>query len=324
MAICRDEILVSGLDLRLALTAPEHTVRADPARILQIAWNLIHNAAKFSPAGARLTIRTANGPSLGDADFPSIVAEFEDAGEGMEPDVLARVFEPFEQGDTPARRRIGGLGLGLAIGRSIADAHGGRLTAESAGRGRGSTFRLELATEPRPLPAPPTVSPLDGLAPAPSRSVLLVEDNRDTLRYLAALLGHRGYRVSTASGVAEAEVAAAGSPFDVLISDIELPDGSGLDLMRSLRGRVVGLAVSGFGSDSDVQLSLEAGFAAHLTKPLDFARLEAALRDALAARLSTMRSLRPPLPVDHPRSPDSHFFDGTPSGVVLGRGRSCP
>ena len=282
VAICRDEILVSGLDVRLALTAPEHFVEADPARVLQIAWNLIHNAAKFSPAGARLTIRTSNGPPLDDADFPSIVAEFEDSGVGMEPDVLARVFDPFEQGDVPARRRIGGLGLGLAIGRSLADAHGGRLTAESPGLGLGSTFRLELTTIPRPIPSDQPAPRLDDDAPTSVRNVLLVEDNRDTLRYLSALLGHRGYRVATASGVVEAEAAASVSPFDLMISDIELPDGSGLDLMRSLRGKLVGLAVSGFGSDSDVQLSLEAGFSAHLTKPLDFARLEAAIRDALS------------------------------------------
>lgn len=278
--ICRDEILVSGLDVRLALGAPDHFVEADPARVLQIAWNLIHNAAKFSPPGARLTIRTANPPRAGD-DLPTIVAEFEDSGVGMGPDVLARVFEPFEQGDSPARRRIGGLGLGLAIGRSIAEAHGGRLTATSPGRGLGSTFRLELKTTARPEPMVPDTRDLDGSAAAPSRSVLLVEDNRDTARYLAALLGHRGYRVSTASGIAEAAEAASGAPFDVMISDIELPDGSGLDLMRRLRGKLVGVAVSGFGSESDVQLSLEAGFSAHLTKPLDFARLEATIRDAL-------------------------------------------
>ncbi len=279
--ICRDEILVSGLDVRLALMATDHFIEADPARILQIAWNLIHNAAKFCPPGSRLTIRTSNPPRTEGDEAPTIVTEFEDAGEGMEPDVLARVFEPFEQGDTPARRRIGGLGLGLAIGRSLAEAHGGRLTATSPGPGCGSTFRLELRAVPRPEPDAPPSRPLDDRE-SRGRKVLLVEDNRDTLRYLAALLGHRGYRVTTAAGVAEAEAAAAGAGFDVMVSDIELPDGSGLDLMRSLRGKLVGVAVSGFGSDSDVQLSLDAGFSAHLTKPLDFARLEAAIRDALA------------------------------------------
>jgi len=111
--------------------------------------------------------------------------------------------------------------------------------------------------------------------------LLLVEDNADALRYLAAMLGHRGYEVVTASRVEEARAAAAASRFDLLISDIELPDGDGLELMRSHRGRLVGLAISGFGSDSDVRLSLDAGFSAHLTKPVDFARLEAAILKAL-------------------------------------------
>jgi CheY-like chemotaxis protein len=282
--ICRDEILVSGLDVRLGLGAAGHYVQADHARFLQIAWNLIHNAAKFSPPGARLTIRTSNR-----ADPPRrdrVVVEFEDNGMGMAPEVLERIFDPFEQGDTPARRRIGGLGLGLAISRSIAEAHGGTLTASSPGPGLGSTFRLELETVEKPELAGTPPAPLDGGATPPARSVLLVEDNADTLRYLATLLTHRGYRVRTAARLSEAEEAAAASAFDLLISDIELPDGSGLDLMRSLRGKLVGIAVSGFGSDSDVQLSLEAGFSAHLTKPLDFARLEAAIRDALSVGTS--------------------------------------
>ena len=171
--ICRDEILVSGLDVRLALVAEGHHVEADRARILQIAWNLIHNAVKFSPPGARLTVRTANPPRAGDAtggEPPEVVVEFEDTGAGMEPEVLARVFDPFEQGGPPTQRRVAGLGLGLAISRSIAEAHGGRLTATSPGRGRGSTFRLELRTAPRPVPsdAPPP-PPLDeGTTPPPA------------------------------------------------------------------------------------------------------------------------------------------------------------
>ncbi len=282
--ICRDEILVSGLDVRFVLGAASHHVQADHARFLQIAWNLIHNAAKFSPPGARLTIRTSNRP--GDGGHDRVVVEFEDNGMGMAPEVLERIFDPFEQGDTPARRRIGGLGLGLAISRSIAEAHGGTLTADSPGPGLGSTFRIELETVAKPEPLSPPAAPTQGAAQPSARSVLLVEDNADTLRYLSTLLAHRGYRVRTASRLSEAEEAAAASAFDLLISDIELPDGSGLDLMRALRGKVVGVAVSGFGSDSDVRLSHDAGFAVHLTKPLDFARLEVAIRDALAVAAS--------------------------------------
>jgi PAS domain S-box-containing protein len=281
--ICRDELLVSGLEVRLELEAEQHEVDADHARVLQIVWNLIHNAAKFSPSESRLTIRSRNTPSR-DPEHPAprLVVEFEDAGFGIEPEMLPRIFDPFEQGTTAARRRLGGLGLGLAISRSIAEAHGGGLTAASGGRGQGSTFRLELITtgmmpnrdSPRTsAPASPAWSP---------RNILLVEDNPDTLRYLMTLLRHRGYQVTPATRAEEALALADETSFEVLISDIELPDGSGLDVMRALRGKVVGVAMSGFGSDSDVEMSLDAGFSTHITKPIDFARLEAAIRDALA------------------------------------------
>ncbi len=153
MEVCRDEILVAGLQVLTELKAQCHHVMADHARIMQVVWNLIRNAAKFTPAGGRLTIRTINSPGNsdrpGEEDAGWLVIEFEDTGIGIDPEVLPRIFDPFEQGDDDVRGRSSGLGLGLAISRSLAEAVGGRLTASSPGRGHGSTFRLELKAVPQ-------------------------------------------------------------------------------------------------------------------------------------------------------------------------------
>ncbi len=304
--ICRDETFVAGLDVFTELNAREYYVRADHARIMQIAWNLVRNAAKFTPAGGQLVIRTSNARegnaeparASGTGGPGCLVIEFADTGIGIAPSVLPRIFDAFEQGHHDLRGRARGLGLGLAICRSLAEAMGGRLTASSPGAGLGSTFRLEIATVPAPSTAPsPAPAPLSGSgatgapaggparpAPEPSLRVLLVEDNEDTLRYLATVLRRRGHDVVTADTIAAARQALgrADRPFELLLSDIELPDGTGLELMRDLRdrGEIPGIAMSGFGAEEDIQLSRTAGFFDHLIKPIDTTRLDAAIRRA--------------------------------------------
>jgi PAS domain S-box-containing protein len=294
LEICRDELLVAGLFVETDLQARHYHVMADHARLMQVAWNLVHNAVKFTPADGRLAIRTTNCPGPpGPGEPPEtgrpqrLVIEFEDSGIGIDPQILPRIFEAFEQGHDDLRSRSGGLGLGLAISRSLATAMGGLLTASSHGRGSGSTFRLELPTVPTPTAAlvdwPAAASP-DTSPVTPRRRalrILLVEDNADTLRFLATVLRKRGHEVVTADCIAavRAIVDVADAPFDLLLSDVELPDGSGLELMRDLRARHdwPGIAMSGFGSEDDLLFSREAGFAEHLTKPIDLGRLEAAI-----------------------------------------------
>ena len=270
--ICRDETFVAGLEVVTELEARAYHVRADHARIMQIAWNLVRNAAKFTPTGGRLTIRTSNVPGEeAGAGGARLVVEFADTGIGIAPEVLPRIFEAFEQGRDELRGRSQGLGLGLALCRSLSEAMGGRLTASSPGLGRGSSFRLELGTVPAPAPATAGSRPGAGIGrdrPAARRSrrpsrttrfrILLVEDNRDTLRYLATVLRGRGHDVVTAEtiGAAREAVRRAERPFNLLLSDIELPDGTGLQLMRELGGRagLRGIAMSGFGTEEDLQV----------------------------------------------------------------------
>jgi signal transduction histidine kinase/CheY-like chemotaxis protein len=277
--ICRDELLVAGLQLVLDLVAAHHHVKGDHARLMQIAWNLVHNAAKFTPAGGRLTIRTYNpaGECPGTA-AERLAVEFEDTGQGIEPEMLPRIFEPFEQGRTGSNPRSTGLGLGLSICRSLAVAHGGSLEASSRGPGLGSIFRLMLEPVAAPASGTRNAAPSQVSPPRRQLNILLVEDNRDTLHFLSLVLGHRGHQVRKAKNLAEARASLTGD-LDLVISDIELPDGTGMELMRELSANhaLPGIAMSGFGSEEDIRFSHEAGFAAHLTKPIDVGRLEAAI-----------------------------------------------
>jgi len=278
--ICRGEVHAGKVRLELDLAAGHAVVDADPARLHQVLWNLVKNAVKFTPAGGTVAVRTSNPDGPG-----GLAIEVADTGIGIPAEALGRIFNAFEQADNTTTRRFGGLGLGLAISRSVVQAHGGTLVARSDGPGLGSTFRVELATIPAPAPAPAPASPPAGPPPPDPRaagpaarplSILLVEDDRDTLKVMARVLRRRGHRVETAADVRTgAELGAAGR-FDLLISDLGLPDGSGHDLMRRLRAcrPIPGIALTGFGMDEDARRSREAGFAAHLTKPIDFPKLE--------------------------------------------------
>ncbi len=271
--ICRGEARAKGLRMSVELGAADHHVLADAARLQQVLWNLIKNAVKFTPEGGTVVIRTRDGDGR-------LVVEVADNGIGIDPAHLPNIFNAFEQGENVITRRFGGLGLGLAISRSIAEGHGGQLSADSQGRDRGATFTLTLpvetpSTAPEPAPAPPS----DGRANRADLRLLLVEDDAMTARIMAKLLRQNGYVVTTANSVAGA-LEVPGDDYDLVVSDIGLPDGSGLDLMRAILRRrdVPGIALTGYGMEEDVAKSRQAGFVAHLTKPLDFAKLDSMIR----------------------------------------------
>jgi two-component system CheB/CheR fusion protein len=275
LEICQAEIKRKHLTRSVNLGAHKVHMRADPARLQQIFWNLINNAVKFTPANGQITITTSN-DSRG-----QLRVEIADTGLGIESDTLPKIFDAFEQG---GRTQLGGLGLGLAISKTLVEAHKGTILAQSAGRNKGSTFTLVFPTcdKPEPLIAPALSQ---GLPERQTMRILLVEDHEDTNRSLTSLLRRRGYHVQSALNVQSALALGASEQFDVLISDLALPDGNGIDVMRNLSSsqRLVGIALTGFGMEADIRKSKAAGFQHHLVKPIDLNKLDALIQQGAAA-----------------------------------------
>ena len=271
LEICGQEIADKQHQITVLADARRCHLRADPARLQQIFWNLIKNAVKFTPACGQLTISTRND------ERDALIVDIADNGAGVEPELLPRIFDAFEQGTRPA---YGGLGLGLAITKALTHLHGGTICARSEGPDRGATFELCLPTveTPREDERRPTAS--NAAIARRAYRLLVVEDHADTQHSLTRLLERRGYEVRAVAEVAEALAAASDFAFDVLISDMGLPDGSGLDLIERLAARspVKGIALSGFGMEEDVRRSKAAGFSEHLTKPVDINKLDEAIQ----------------------------------------------
>jgi signal transduction histidine kinase len=278
---CEGEVEAGRLHVVTGLAPGDHRVWADRSRLTQVFWNLLNNAVKFTPEGGTITVL-----SCVDVQAGELVLEVADTGMGIEPEVLPRIFEAFQQGE--ASRHAGGLGLGLAISRAIVDMHGGRLTATSGGRNRGAAFTVRLplgfpaGAEVFAVPEAPAVEE-DGETDA--LHILLVEDHPDTAEAMADLLRLQGHRITVAGTVAEAiaaaETASRTGAVDLLVSDLGLPDGSGLEVMRelALRYGLRGIALSGYGMEEDVRKSQEAGFRRHLTKPVNPQALLGAIRE---------------------------------------------
>ncbi len=265
------------------ISDPSRAIIADNARITQILWNLIRNSIKFSPKGGTITIRahTTEEPQ------PQLLLEVQDTGIGIEPNRLTRIFDAFEQGDRTITRKFGGLGLGLAISKAIAESHKGTLTAFSKGLGQGSTFTLKLPLEQMPkgnapraeeIGDPISISHITETGVPPLR-VLLVEDHEDTSKSISRLLSSKGFLVTTASDVAIALKLVAQQPFDVVVSDVGLPDKTGYDLMEQIRDayKIPGIAMTGFGMEEDIIRCKAAGFKEHLVKPVRISQLTEAI-----------------------------------------------
>lgn len=301
LRICHDDIVARRLHVALHLDADVHRVHGDPTRLQQVLWNLVKNACKFTPESGSITIRTFATGLPGDhdgqdagamdgsatKDRPEIHVEVADTGVGISAEALPRIFDAFEQGSHGTTRQFGGLGLGLAISRKLAQMHGGTLMAASAGSNQGSTFTLTLPVQVGR--SSPTYQEFPDLAaqetqePAESgvtRRVLLVEDHADTARVMARLLESLNCRVSVAHTVAEALDLASRETYDLVVSDLGLPDASGHELMRRLRvdhHDLRGIALSGYGMEEDIRRSMEAGFIDHLIKPIQFDQLRTVL-----------------------------------------------
>jgi signal transduction histidine kinase len=270
--ICASEVSAKKLRVQRDLQATEFHVMADQAKFQQIVWNLFKNAIKFTGEGGAITIASAN-------HLPQILTiSLTDTGIGIEPEIMERIFNPFEQGERSFQRRFGGLGLGLTISKSLAQAHGASLIAKSEGLNRGATFLLTMKTAALDQASAKPIAPRAQTSPGSLR-ILLVDDHPDTCAALERLLTLRGHAVVAAHNMRTALETAARDSFDLLISDVGLPDGNGMDLLRYLRAMrpIRGIAISGFGMDADISKSLEAGFAEHLVKPVKLEKLEAAI-----------------------------------------------
>jgi PAS domain S-box-containing protein len=267
--ICSD---ANAKEIKVVLQpdATRHFVHCDAVRFQQVLWNVLRNAVNFTDRKGNITIRTNNY-----AD--QIRISIEDSGVGMSSETLAKLFTPFEQADRNRSVRYGGLGLGLAISHALIKQMGGELTAESQGVGKGSKFVISLkaqnlasTTGSRPTAAVPTRG---------KKRILLVEDHADTAAALTRLLQARGHAIRRVSSAAEALLVFKPDAFDLIICDIGLPDGNGYDLLNSIRqiDSVAAVALTGFGMTTDIAQAKEAGFDAHLTKPVDFYKLESVI-----------------------------------------------
>ncbi len=277
--VCQEQIGAQQVETELRLEAIQSCVVADSTRLQQVFWNLLSNALKFSRGGKVLIVSSNPTPE-------TVRVEVIDNGRGIRPETLKSIFQPFEQGDLATNATYGGLGLGLTISKKVIDAHGGQIFAESGGLGHGARFVVELRTAECTGTA---IAPHQPASPAAARSgarILLVEDHQDTLQTLQRLLSRRGFETACANTAQIASVLADKQKFDLVISDVGLPDRSGLELMRELKEKhqLRGIALSGYGMEADIERSHAAGFVAHLIKPIDFAALEKAIAWVLTAK----------------------------------------
>ena len=272
------QLKAKRIDLRVNLRAEFRHIKVDNSKFHRIITNLIGNAIKFTPVDGKIRVVTTNAPPNDD-----LIIEIFDSGIGIDSESLARIFSPFEQGDTSVRRRFGGLGLGLSISKSLAEAHGATLEAESGGKDNGSTFRLRFKTE-QIFPGELVLMSQPILVT--SMRVLLVEDHADTRECLHRLLESGGHMVRSAEDARSAIAWSEREKFDLLVADVSLPDRSGLELLLELRERdprLLAIALSGYGMPQDFVDSKEAGFVEHFVKPVDMPKLHATI-NRLATR----------------------------------------
>jgi CheY-like chemotaxis protein len=257
-------------------------VRGDAHRLQQVVWNLLSNAAKFTPSGGRIEVAMA-------CEAPLCSITVRDTGVGIAPDFLPHVFQQFRQEEAGSTRRFGGLGLGLTIVRHLVEMHGGTVSATSAGRGCGATFTVRLPLSGEPAVAA-GVRERAGNEAAPTNlagiRVLAVDDEPDARGFTAEVLGRAGAEVRVAGSAAEALQALKEFPADVLLADVEMPGGDGYELLRRAREaghRMPAIAVTAHSSAGDRVRVLAAGFRQHVPKPVEAAELVLVVASVAAA-----------------------------------------
>ncbi len=277
LLICDADLRQKKQHLELDLYSGHPRISGEGARIQQVLWNILKNAIKFTPHQGRIRVRTReeNGSLL--------KISVTDNGRGIATEMLPHIFTAFEQGEKNTSSEFGGLGLGLAIARTFVEKHGGTVTAHSDGLNQGATISLTLPLSPsadekvRPAATP---ARSQEAAATPAR-ILLVDDHADTLRSLARLLARRGHEVVTADSCSAALAQFEESSFNIIISDLGLPDRSGIDLIMEIRktSSIPAIAMSGYGMSTDLTRSKAAGFNLHLIKPVELAVVLKAIQE---------------------------------------------
>lgn len=277
----RADAATKGVEIRLNPSEHLLLVEGDRLRLQQIAWNILNNAVKFTPSGGRIEIGLIN-------EGATAAFVVKDTGQGIEPSFLPHVFEMFRQADGSNRRRHGGLGIGLALVRQLVQLHGGTISAESEGANKGSRFtvRLPLLRETASLAVAAKAPELNVFSQA---SFLVLDDSEDSIAMMAELLRLAGAQVVTATNGVDALRIASEHDFDVILSDISMPEMDGFEFLQRLRkidGRqdVPVVAITGFGRNDDVERARAAGFYSHLTKPIDLQALTEVLEGLAAPR----------------------------------------
>jgi two-component system CheB/CheR fusion protein len=285
VAAMQDEASSNGLRMTLDVRDPGLMVDADPVRLEQVVWNLLNNAVKFTPSGGRVDLTLLREDGCGRLDIT-------DTGRGIDPEMLPHVFDMYRQADPGGLRLHGGLGIGLAVVKTVAALHGGRVAAASAGRGAGATFTVWLPLAKGGVSA----DPMPGMRSHPGlrqRHVLVIDDDPAGVDTLQHLLGTEEIRVTAAATAEEAVALASKTAFHAVIADTALPGIGKREFVEALhrdgasRGAPM-IAVTALGRPADVQAALDAGFRQHLSKPVSLQRLLDALDEVLGtARNST-------------------------------------
>jgi signal transduction histidine kinase/ActR/RegA family two-component response regulator len=264
-------------EITIAVAAPDDLmfVKADPVRLEQIIWNLLNNSVKFTPNGGRIELRL-------EEDRNHIVLKVTDNGQGIDSSFLPHIFEIFRQADSGTNRVQSGMGIGLAVVQQLVELHGGSVTAHSEGAGKGATFTIRL---PRSVQGKSTSVPAGELNrnTLQGMTVLVVDDSEDTTEMVRHLLEIGGADVSVATSGFNALKLASENEFDVVLSDISMPEMDGFEFLGKLRQlpgkeNLPAIALTGFGRPEDVQRASREGFFAHLTKPFDIQTLASLLK----------------------------------------------
>ncbi len=287
---CAANAAQKNLHVSMNFEAEETHVLGDASRLTQVLWNLLQNACKFTPVDGKIDVHVYNPSGANKSETGEggeVVVEISDTGIGISRENMPRIFNAFEQGERARTRIFGGLGLGLAISRAIVEMHEGSIAAESEGKDKGAKLILRLPTV-KPVAVASNVRGGDPKEKEKGISrrlrILLVEDHPDTAKQLTRLLRRAGHEVVPVSSIKEARsvvAAEVSGSFNILISDLGLPDGSGHELMRDLarhQQAIPGIALSGYGMKDDIRESIEAGFVRHLTKPVDWQELKVAIQ----------------------------------------------